>query len=134
MIVSAYKKANGALLTEHNEFFNNKLARLRIISEHCIGMLKGRFPWLRSIRLKITDDESSIRKILQLIDATMILHNMLIEFGDKEVEGWIDFSDIAMRCPYEPGDRLNMACPEWAPKDHRQSLLLQYLKEYFSLL
>ena len=48
-MVSAFKKPKGTTLPKNHEKFNEKMARLRIISEHCIGMLKGRFPWLRSI-------------------------------------------------------------------------------------
>ena len=123
-------------MTEDNEMFNNSLARLRIFSEHCIGILKGRFPWLRSIRIKITKDKNSIRRILQLIDATVILHNMLIEFGEDEKEDWIDFDDfseIAMQSPYEENDELNRAIPLWAPKDTRRSQILAYFKEFFHL-
>lgn len=106
------------------------------MSEHCIGILKGRFPWLRSIRLLITDDTHSLRKILQLVDATVILHNMLITYGEEEEEGWIDFDDFsdldeAERAPYEESDELNLAIPSWAPKDQRRQQLLQYFKEFF---
>jgi hypothetical protein len=62
---------------------------------------------------------------------------MLIEFGEVEIESWIDFddfSDITMRSPYEHGDELNTGVPTWAPKDTRRKQLLQYLKEHFSLL
>jgi hypothetical protein len=100
-------------------------------------MLKGRFPWLRSIRHSINEDKASIRRVLQLIDATIILHNMLIEFGEEDEEEWIDwedFSEIWARCPYETGDRLNEQVPEWAPKDHRRSSVLSYLTEFFSFL
>jgi DDE superfamily endonuclease len=48
-MVSAFKKPHDKAITHNEEQFNEKLARLRIISEHCIGMLKGHFPWLRSI-------------------------------------------------------------------------------------
>ena len=47
-MVSAYKKPKEIAIPEAHEKFNNKMARLRIISEHCIGLLKGRFPWLTS--------------------------------------------------------------------------------------
>jgi hypothetical protein len=45
-------------------------------------MLKSRFPWLRSIRLAVTQDKKSMHNILQLIHATIVLHNMLIDFND----------------------------------------------------
>ena len=135
-MVSAFKSPANCVMTEETEMFNNRLAKLRIFSEHCIGILKGRFPWLRSIRLVITKEKSSLRHILKLIDASVILHNMLISFGEDENEEWIDyddFSDIAMQAPYNEMDELNIAVPSWAPKDTRRKQLLAYLKEFFHI-
>ena len=137
-IVAAFKKLPHCTLVTDQQQFNTKLAKLRIVSEHCIGMLKGRFPWLRSIRFVITEDVKSLKRILQVIDATIILHNMLVEFGEEEQEDWIDFDDFsdmdeAERAPYNEDDELNEAIPEWAPKDTRRKQILQYFKEYFFL-
>lgn len=120
------------LQDDDKEFFHSKLEKIRSTSKHCIGMLKGRFPCLQSIRLPITDDTSSLRQILQLIDATVILHNMLIAFGEEDFKDWIDwddFSDAAMR---SPNPLHNETVPDCAPKDHQRKQLLQYLKEKFS--
>jgi len=119
-----------------SEQFNHKLSTLRIRSEHCIGILKGRFPWLRGIRMKVNNKASSVRRIVRMIDATIILHNMLIEFGEEENTAWIDekdFSDLddGDRAPYEDGDELNRPIPGWAPKDERRQQLLRYFKERF---
>jgi DDE superfamily endonuclease len=44
-MVSAFKKQSNQVLADDHGNFNKKLAKLCIISEHCIGMfLKGRFP------------------------------------------------------------------------------------------
>jgi DDE superfamily endonuclease len=96
-MVSAFKKPKDRPIPKKQEQFNEKLAKLRIISEHCIGMLKGRFPWLRSIRLLITEDKHSLKQILSLLKATVVLHNLLIELKEKDKNEWIDeddFSDI----------------------------------------
>jgi len=86
--------------------------------------------------MKVSDKPSSLRRIVRMIDATIILHNMLIEFGEEENTAWIDetdFSDLADgdRAPYEDGDELNTAIPGWAPKDERRQQLLCYFKERF---
>jgi DDE superfamily endonuclease len=135
VMVSAFKKPKGQTIPKQHEKFNEKLAQLRIISEHCIGLLKGRFPWLRSIRLKITEDKTSLKRILELLEATIILHNLLINLGEEERLEWIDhddFSDLddAERAPYEPGDALNAAMPVGAPKDERRTRLMYYLEEH----
>ena len=134
-MVSAFKKFPNKNLTDNEEKFNSFLSKLRITSEHCIGMLKGRFLWLRHIRNIITDDIKTIRHILQLIDACVILHNLLIEFGEEDKSDWIDdddFSDFddAERAPNNEHDELNVGIPAWAPKDSRQMRLFYYLKEY----
>jgi hypothetical protein len=47
-MVSAYKKTGSqSCLKAENDFFNNKLSSARIKSEHCIGLIKNRFPCLR---------------------------------------------------------------------------------------
>jgi hypothetical protein len=71
-----------------------------------------------------------------MIDATIILHNMLIDFREEEREDMMHRDDIseiddAMRAPYEEDDVLNRGVPSWAPKDRRRQQLLNYLKEFF---
>lgn len=82
IMVSSYKKPLRASMPDLHEQFNTHLAKARISSEHTIGMLKCRFPWLRSIRLLLTEDKRSMRNILRHLDASVILHNMLIDFND----------------------------------------------------
>jgi DDE superfamily endonuclease len=136
-MVSAFKKPRGGCMTRQQESFNEKLARLRIISEHCIGMLKGRFPWLRSIRLKITEDVSSLKGILALLEATVVLHNILIEVGELEKRDWIDqddFSDIddEDRVPVlSPTDVLNAGVNAGCPKDERRTRLMYFFEEHY---
>jgi len=132
-MVSLFRKAKGQLLEPDHKAFNAKLAKLRIRSEHCIGILKGRFPWLRSIRMKVTDDPKSMRRILHLIDATVILHNMLIEFREEEKKEWIDEDDCSVHYDLlrEPTDELNQAINPSAEKDRCRTQLLMYFKEFF---
>jgi DDE superfamily endonuclease len=135
-MVLAFKKQANQQLPDEQEKFNKKMAKLRILSEHCIGMLKGRFPWLRNIRLIITDEKRSLKNILCLLDASVILHNILIAFGEEDKDDWIDlddFSDMddAARAPYEEDGELNVAIPAGAPKDAKRSRLLNYFKEFF---
>ena len=133
-MVSSFRKAKGELLESNHESFSTKLAIVRIRSEHGIGILKGRFPWLRSIRMKVTDDPNSVRLILRLLDATVILHNMLIEYGEEEKDEWIDCDDFSdyddeLRAPFRVGDVLNTAVAASTPRDTRRSQLLRYFKE-----
>ena len=134
-MVSSFKKQQGEEIPEEHDRFNKLLSKVRIRSEHTIGILKGRFPWLRSIRMKITKKKKSLRKILRLIDATIILHNMLITFGENMmVQGWIDEDDQALDIDdegrAEDQSELMKAAPEWMPSDTRRSQLLRHFHDY----
>jgi hypothetical protein len=92
-IVTTFKAPRGHPLTTKQEQFNQLLGKLRVTSEHTIGILKARFPWLRSIPMKITDDPNSVRAILRHIECCVILHNLLIEDDDEIPQQWIDEFD-----------------------------------------
>ena len=73
------------------ERFNTKLARCRILAEHTIGILKGRFPWLKQIHMRITEDKKHLTRILKFLDCCIILHNLLLLTTTSEEEKiWID--------------------------------------------
>jgi hypothetical protein len=80
----------------------------------------------------ITDEKESVTAILQLIEATIVLHNMLIEVGKVEKKEWIDeddFSDIddAERAPIlSPMGVLNIGVGLGAAKDERRRRLMYY--------
>ena len=77
-MVSAYKAMSGKAISSEREEFNTQLAHLRIVLEHTIGILKGRFFFLKSIPMKITNNPKSLTAILRYIDCAIILHNLLI--------------------------------------------------------
>ena len=58
-MIPAYKKPHKHELPRPKEIFNTELSKPRVLTEHCIGMWKGRFPWLRNIRMKITENTQS---------------------------------------------------------------------------
>ena len=53
MVQPLKKQASVATLPPNHEFFNTHLAKVRISSEHCIGMLKGRFKSMRRNNIKL---------------------------------------------------------------------------------
>ena len=105
-------------------------------SEHTIGILKGHFSWLRSIRMKIRKNKRSIRRILRLLDATIILHNMLLTFKENmEITDWIDEEkdDISAHDAEgreEDQSELTKAVSEWMPNDAQRSQLLQCFQDF----
>ena len=127
-IVSAFKKPAGTNIELGQELFNEKMASLRIISEHTIGLLKGCFPWLRHIPMIIKDDKKSFRKILNYIDATIILHNLLLDFNSDECDEFVEDDDVsAVDASDEPaGDNIFHPIQPGAVKDQRRRDLLNY--------
>ncbi len=82
--VSAYKKKRGyASLSEDKELFNTLLAQARIRVEHCIGLLKNRFPSLRNIRILINGAQT-MERIIKRVRACIVLHNLLVESSYPE--------------------------------------------------
>jgi hypothetical protein len=80
-------------MAHEHERFNTLMSKPRVISEHCIGLLKGRFPWLREIRVMI-NSKNDLKRILAYVDVCVILHNLLVK--SQVPEDWEDddFSDI----------------------------------------
>ena len=123
-VVTSFKAPRGHALTPEQEAFNTKVGNLRVTSEHTIGMLKARFPFLRSIPMKITDDPKSLRRILRVIDCCIILHNLLIDIDDDVPEEWwesdVNDGDIATAVgepnfsapffPHSPNDERRQRC------------------------
>jgi hypothetical protein len=109
------------------------------LSEHTIGILKGRFPWLRQIQMKLTEDTDSMKKILEYLEAAIILHNLLVDFDDDIPKEWIDtdeFSDIddAERVPTYENFGLDREVPIDAKADERRRQLTAFFTNFFRFL
>jgi len=78
VMVPAFNKGHNSSLSEEKRFFNTKLAKIRIKSEHCIGLLKAQFQQLRGFR-QVIRNTSDLDAILNLTLCSCILHNLLIE-------------------------------------------------------
>ena len=90
-MVQAFKKGRGeANLPIRKEKFNTLLAEIRIKSEHCIGILKGRFPCLRRLHVWIKDGRKQVKHIVDLITSCVIIHNLLIDYDDDVPLKWYD--------------------------------------------
>ena len=103
-MVSTFKKPVGGPMSPDNEVFNNKLAKPRVSSEHTIGILKGRFPFLCSIRMRLTG-KKSFKKILRYITVCVLLHNFLVGKREESFDDACDDhlseidADNELNCP-----------------------------------
>lgn len=77
-IVPNFKQSHHLPLSKAHTHFNNAVAKLRVASKHCNGMLKGRFGSLKEMRLVISDERSA-RHVCAWIAACVVVHNFLIQ-------------------------------------------------------
>ena len=136
-ILPAFSCPAGATMSDEHTLFNKHLSKARVISEHTIGLLKGRFPWLRSIRKTVTEDRKTLKEILLCLDACVILHNFLLE-NKMEVyeEDWLDDDDSVLddvqRRPTGT-DELNLPVPNNRPADYRRTQVMYFLQELYGM-
>ena len=90
-VVSCFKKPPLASLNQEKEQFNKILASTRVVNEHCIGMLKGRFQCLKRLRVVIRDKHHHKRAVYY-IRTCVVLHNFLL--NDYYDEDWNEDEDV----------------------------------------
>ncbi|MGH7974257.1 MAG: transposase family protein, partial [bacterium] len=120
IMVSAYKRSAGSTMPIGKKWFNEILSKPRVKVENCIGIWKGRFPYLRNIRVKLKQGTKSMRRIMHITHATAILHNLLIDHNVPDT--WIDENFL----PVE-GDPINNELLEGIRGDEKRSLVHDYL-------
>ena len=120
-MIPAFKKGHNSSLSEEKRFFNTKLAKIRIKSKHCIGLLKAQFQWLRGIR-RVIRNKSDLDAILKLTLCTCILHNLLIEHPVSP-----DWFDDEME-NLDQDDELNQSV-ENSSTDTRRNQVFAYMLE-----
>ena len=124
-LVPAYKKPAGGTMHHESEVFNEMLAKPRVNLEHTICILKCRFPFLQSIRLKLKSGNHDLQIIIQHIQVCMVLHNLLIGFDDN-----IDPTDHDdTLSDLDADNELNQPLPLLSASDTRRTQLKNYMLE-----
>jgi len=77
-MVPDFKKGHNVKLSEDKRYFNTKLAKIRIKSEHCIVLLKASFQHLHGHR-RVIKDKKCLDAILILKMCACVLHDLFIE-------------------------------------------------------
>jgi hypothetical protein len=85
MVQSFKKQALVAQLPPDKELFNMFLAQVRIKSEHCIGILKGRFGCLKRNNIQLKSGKKEVKELVRMIGACIVLHNLLINYDEPSV-------------------------------------------------
>jgi hypothetical protein len=92
IMVQSFKKLPGSIgLGRDEKLFNTLLAQVRIASEHCIGILKGRFGCLKRNNIKLKSGPEEVKELVDLIGACIVMHNLLINYDDDTIpQEWYD--------------------------------------------
>eukprot|EP00804_Cyclotella_cryptica_P003163 CCRYP_013785-RB/>CCRYP_013785-RB protein AED:0.13 eAED:-0.04 QI:0/-1/0/1/-1/1/1/0/414 len=132
---------DGLHLHPHKTLFNTVLAKPRVVCEHTMGLWKGRFCWLRNIRMKITNNKNSLKRILRYIDSTIVVHNMLLDWreaedrnaawGESVVTDLTSIDDANRAPPIAEREVLDQPIPLHALNDMRRPQLMQYICETY---
>jgi hypothetical protein len=115
---STEKSIKNKYTAEELGIMNKLWSRLRVTSERCYGILKGRWASLQGLRKQIRNKEE-IKSVIDWMLATCVLHNMLTDFGDELPENeW---------CP--PDDDDDQATPDSDEADPRERDYVMKLRE-----
>lgn len=82
--IPAYKTDAAFYQSAEKVKFNKAMSPLCVITEHTKDLWKSQLPWLRSIRIRIANNPECLEKILDYIDYMVVLHYILIEFGNVD--------------------------------------------------
>lgn len=131
VMVPSFKKPYRGLLNPQQEHFNTMLAKIRIRSEHCIGLLKGRFQYLKRARILIKNRNRMIR-LMRFIVSSCILHNILI--NERVPDEWLDgvhgYDSDEDDGELDDDDELNQPVPLLHENDDtRRSQVFAYILE-----
>ena len=73
-------------------FFNDLLLACRVKIEHTIGIWKGRFPFLRNIRVRIAA-KKDFSFLIKLVKASAIIHNLFVQ-QHTIPKSWLSLDDL----------------------------------------
>ncbi|MGH3054889.1 MAG: transposase family protein [Gaiellaceae bacterium] len=74
-------------------YFNTCLAKPRIKTEHCIGLLKARFHFFKRIRIRIAT-KGDLKRIIQYFMCCVILHNLLVDVKEADIDEQLELPDV----------------------------------------
>jgi hypothetical protein len=132
IMVQAFKKNKAcAVLPRDKHNFNTMLAQVQIASEHCIGILKGRFQCLKK-NIKLKSGKKEVKEIVDIIGACIILHNLLINYDEDDIphEWYCTMSDNIDWTLYDEEEE--DICPvETVEADRREYIFRSVCSNYF---
>ena len=123
IIVPSFKRKPGVELPPIQSEFNTLVAKCRYLNENTIGILKGKFPYLRGMSTCIKTNED-IKRVLGRITVFIIFHNVLID--DHINVEWV--KDPEYYNPDEPDALDDSIYVESGPYDFKREMVMDNLK------
>lgn len=129
VIVATFKTSSGSSLGPHKEFFNKNIAPIRVVSEHCNGILKNRFCCLKNINIDAGPPEG-VKEIMDIFECCCILHNIFIEYDDDIPAEWYEDIDSNHYWTVDDDDSLivNGAIENF---DRREAVYRAFINDYY---
>ncbi|DBA01505.1 TPA: hypothetical protein N0F65_004855 [Lagenidium giganteum] len=138
MVISWRKSfliGNSAFATSSRmEFFNYRLSKIHIKTEHCIGLIKARFQYFKGIR-SIIATQQDLRRILRLFKFAVIIHNLLVnepipEEIEHDAQGELEHTPLdSADHGSDNDDAVNITTFTEQGKDARRMQVFHYLLE-----
>jgi len=122
-MAQAFKKGHNANVSEEKKYFNTKLAKVQIKSEHCIGLLKARFQRFQGFWWVI-HNKTDMDSILKSMLCACILHNLLIEHPVPP--DWLDDNIVEL----DQEEKLNQSVEHNASDTRCNQVFAYMLEEY----
>jgi len=117
-MIPAFKKGHNSNLSEEKKYFNTKLAKVHIKSDHCLSLLKAKFQHFD----RFICDKADLDAILKVTLCVCMLRNLLVEHPVPP--DWFD--DIIVELEQE--DKLNQSVED-RTLDARCSQVFAYMLE-----
>ena len=129
--VSAFACPPGQHLDFKENTFDKALSKARVVSKHTIGMLKGRFPWLRSIHKLMTDNLTTLTDVLLHVEVTVVPHYLMTKEGlEDDIDEYSNDISIPNDCRQLPdADKLIQEVHNSDVGDLQRTQLMPYLLE-----
>ena len=128
-LVPAYKRAIGEALPDAGkDWFNTQLAKGRIKSKHFNGLLKGRWPILTNLNVRVKQAKD-VKKVVRMIESCAILHNLLVDYADEGDDEWYEMAFEDIRGYDYESEFLSNPIPQDANGDVRRNRIFNYMLE-----
>ena len=127
IVIQPFKKPRG----KYKVWFNETIARVRVRSEHFIGILKNRFPCLKLLNIDV-GEKRGMKDALSILGCCIVLHNLLLVSADDDIqEEWLKEIEDKHKWRSEDDSEENEIYQN-ASKDERRQRVFESMVENYN--